>query len=84
VDKNETQAFERYRKAAEKGHAGAQLCLGYSYSEGLGVSKDLNQAVFWLQKSVNNGEAKANAYLAAAKKKMQEQVAKEKAHKQTI
>lgn len=84
VDKNETQAFERYRKAAEKGHAGAQLCLGYSYSEGLGVSKDLNQAVFWLQRSVNNGEAKANSYLAVAKKKMQEQVAKEKAHKQAI
>lgn len=84
VEKNETQAFECYRKAAERGHAGAQLCLGYSYAEGIGVSEDLNQAVFWLQKSVNNGEAKANTYLTVAKKKMQEQVAKEKAHNQTV
>lgn len=84
VDKDEVQALNWYRKAADQGHAGAQGCVGYCYLEGIGVPKDNSQAVSWLQKSVKNGDSKANTYLAVAKKKMQEQAAEEKAHKQAI
>ncbi len=79
LDKDVVQAFNWYRKAAEQGHAGAQLCVGYSYTEGLGVTKDYSQAVYWLQKSAKNGKKEANTYLAAAKKKMQEQKTEDKA-----
>lgn len=84
VDKDEVQALNWYRIAADQGHAGAQGCVGYCYLEGIGVPKDNSQAVSWLQKSVKNGDSKANTYLAVAKKKMQEQAAEEKAHKQAI
>ena len=97
VQKDEVQAVYWFRKAAEQGFSEAQYWMGLCYSngwgigkdeisylEGIGVPKDNSQAVSWLQKSVKNGDSKANAYLAAAKKKMQEQVAKEKAHKQAI
>lgn len=84
VERNETQGFNWFRKAADQGHANAQLCVGYCYCEGKGVLKDLSQAVYWLQKSLDNGETKANTYLAVAKKKMLEEQESEKAQRKQI
>ena len=84
VDKDEIQALNWYRKAAEQGHAGAQGCIGYCYCEGIGVPKDYSQGIYWFQKSVDNGEVKSKAYLAIAKKKMQEEQESEKAQRKQI
>lgn len=84
VEVDAVQALNWYRKAANQGHADAMGCIGYSYYEGIGVSKDISQAVYWFQKAVDNGSAKTNANLSIAKKKLEEQIAKEKAHKQAI
>ncbi len=43
-----------YQRAAEHGHACAQLRVGECYYSGNGVAKDLNQAIFWLKKASEN------------------------------
>ncbi len=42
-------------KAAEQGHAGAQMRLGVMYIEGIGVPKDYILAYMWLNLSAANG-----------------------------
>lgn len=49
----EQQAFQWFLKAAEQGHAKAQLEVGYSYGTGRGTSKDRYKAFSWYQKSAN-------------------------------
>ena len=41
------EAVAWYRKAAEKGYAGAQNSLGVMYMRGLGVRQSCSQAVHW-------------------------------------
>ena len=52
-------AAEWYKKAAEQGHADAQLRLGVMYSKGRGVPRDDKQAVEWFRKSAEQGHADA-------------------------
>ncbi|MGH7880230.1 MAG: tetratricopeptide repeat protein, partial [Candidatus Binataceae bacterium] len=40
-----------YRRAAERGHAGAQLALGLLYNKGEGVPKNFMLAYMWLNVS---------------------------------
>ncbi len=47
VPKDDQQAVAWFRKAAEQGHAGAQLNLGVMYYNGQGVPKDEQMAYFW-------------------------------------
>lgn len=49
------KAVEWFRKAAEQGHAGAQYELGWCYSHGRGVKKDLKKAVEWFRKAADQG-----------------------------
>ena len=49
------KAMPWYRKAAEKGNAKAQWCLGCGYFQGLGIEKDLKQAEYWFSKSAEQG-----------------------------
>lgn len=53
------EATTWYRKAAEKGLAGAQLRLGFMYGTGRGVPKDDAQAVTWYRKAAEQGLADA-------------------------
>ena len=55
VTKDYYKAVEHYRKAAELGHADAQLQLGYCYDIGAGVSQDCYEAVKWYRKSAEQG-----------------------------
>lgn len=49
---------------AEKGSSMAQRTLGERFAMGTeGVTKDMNQAVFWWQKAANKGDAVAQYYL---------------------
>ncbi len=45
-----------YRKAAENGHLGAQLSLGYIFREGLGVRQNHGESRRWYEKAANNGD----------------------------
>lgn len=47
VTKDLVQAVFWFKKAADKGDAGAQQSLGYAYGRGLGVSQDWVQAHMW-------------------------------------
>jgi outer membrane murein-binding lipoprotein Lpp len=56
--------------AAERGHSGAQQCLGWLYENGHGVPKDYAQAVVWYRKAVNQGHSGAAENLQACRDKM--------------
>ena len=63
ITKDEKQACDWYRKAADQGYATAQFNLGTMYHNGFGVTKDLRQALVWYQKAAQQGyeEAKKSA-----------------------
>jgi hypothetical protein len=52
------------RKAADKGSAAAQFSLGMFYEHGLGVEKDMNQALSWYRKAADQGYNDAKEKLA--------------------
>jgi TPR repeat protein len=53
------EAFNGYKKAAEKGNIDAQVKLGDMYSSGVGVAKNKAEAVKWYKKATEKGNAKA-------------------------
>ena len=53
------QAAEWYRRAADKGHAGAQMNLAMMYLDGQGVPRDVPQAVEWYEKAADRGDTMA-------------------------
>ena len=59
IAKNEDQAAELFRKAAQQGYMTAQYNLGLSYAHGRGVPQDDRQAVNWYRRSAEQ------KYLAA-------------------
>ena len=50
---------EIVKKAAEKGEASAMFNLGLCYKNGIGVEKNLMEAVKWFKKAAEKGEASA-------------------------
>jgi hypothetical protein len=63
VDKNDTEAFKWFTKAAEQGNAQAQCSLGVMYVHGQGVTQDDTEAFKWFTKAAEQGEAGAQANL---------------------
>ena len=57
--KDEVEMAKWCRKAAEQGYAQAQYDLGKMYIDGVGVTRDVNEAKIWLGKSAAQGNAKA-------------------------
>jgi TPR repeat protein len=57
VAKDEAEAVEWYRKAAEQGHCVAQNNLGVCYHGGTGVDKDEAEAVEWYRKAAEQGHS---------------------------
>ena len=53
--KDYVSAVYWYRKAAEQGHARAQLNLGNCYEYGKGVTKSITEAVKWYRKAAAQG-----------------------------
>ena len=47
--KDYSEAAKWYRKAADQGHAGAQLYLGILLAQGQGVEQDVVEAYKWLE-----------------------------------
>ena len=56
--------IQAIRKLAEKGDAWSQLNLGAAYDNGLGVKRDVEQALYWYQKAAEQGLAEAQFNLA--------------------
>jgi TPR repeat protein len=54
-----SEAATLYRKAAEQGHAGAQLALGFCYKNGQGVDPSSSEAIKWWSKAAEQGYAAA-------------------------
>ena len=63
VGKSPEAAVSWFRKAAGKGHPGAQTGLGLCRYYGLGVGKDLDLAVEWFRKAAGQGYAEAQCCL---------------------
>ena len=59
VETNRAEAVKWYRKAAERGHAGAQFALGTCYCYGEGVEKNHAEAVKWWRKAADQGQKEA-------------------------
>ena len=65
-EKNWKEAMECYRKAAERGDAGAQGKLGDCYFCGYGVKENREEAVKWYCKAAEQGYAEAQYELGEA------------------
>jgi TPR repeat protein len=59
VARNYKKAMNWYRKAAEKGFAGAQNNLAVMYEQGRGVPKDESEAAKWYRRAAEGNDAKA-------------------------
>ena len=64
VDSNPERAVRWYKSSADKNYPPAQYRLGLAYAKGLGVGKDNEQAAFWLNKALSNGNQEAKKALA--------------------
>ena len=69
------KAAEYYEKAANLGHAKAQINLGVCYELGTGVPKDVDLAAQWYRKAADQGNQSA---IEALKKMGLEKVKKQK------
>jgi len=63
VAKDEAQAVQWYRKAAEQGDASAQTDLGVMYRDGRGVTADQALALHWFRKAAEQGNTRAKTAL---------------------
>jgi len=61
------KAFLLYEKAAQKNYAIAQSRLGEMYRDGKYVERNLQKAIEWFEKSVENGDTRAKYQLQQVK-----------------
>ena len=61
-------AFPDYLAAAQLGDAWAQARVGKAYWSGIGIKRDPEQALVWLEKAAKEGNLDARASLAEARK----------------
>lgn len=59
------EAARLYRRAAERGHAGAQVNLGRMHQAGRGVARDDAEAVRWYRRAADQGHPFAQFNLAS-------------------
>ncbi|MGN0335773.1 MAG: tetratricopeptide repeat protein [Lachnospiraceae bacterium] len=59
VQKDQSQALEYYKKAADLGSVYAQTCVGIMYYKGYGVSKNIKLAKQYLQPAADRGSIDA-------------------------
>lgn len=60
------KSYSLLSTAAKKGYAKAQYLLSLSYRDGVGVSKDMREYVFWMRCAQRNGYPKAIDYINTA------------------
>lgn len=62
----ETEAFEHFLEAAQKGHGPAAYEVGVAYKDGRGTKQDLAAGADWINKAAERGEPRAEFVLGAA------------------
>lgn len=62
-EKKFSEAVKFYRKAADEGHAEAQLKLGGHYYGGIGVERNFAEAAKWFRRSADQGHLMAQCLL---------------------
>lgn len=77
ISRDEREAFRWFNKAAQDGNLSAQAKLGFLYSTGSGIPKDLNQAYFWavLARARGNEGSRALATVLASGMRRRQAVA---------
>ena len=56
IIKDQTRAFDYYLRAAKLGFAGSQNNVAWHYYKGEGVEKNLSEAIYWVTRSIEQGE----------------------------
>lgn len=64
VEKDELEAIQWYKKAAEQGHLTSQFNLGVIYAKGRGVAQNYSEAFKWYKLAAEQGDMTAQATLA--------------------
>lgn len=59
-----------FETAAQQGYTDAHINLGLMYAKGIGVPKDLHQALYWWQLAEEKGHPSAASYVRQLKKIM--------------
>ncbi len=59
VEKDESEAYKWYRRAADLGIPRAINIVGYCYDTGTGVAKDPAEAIKWYRRAADSGESVA-------------------------
>ena len=68
VERDFKMAFEWFSKAANQGHAKAQLNLAMMFENGEGTNRDLKKALEWYEKSAAQGDEMAMQRLEQLRK----------------
>jgi len=68
VSQDYAEAAKWSRKAAEQGHAAAQVSLGSMYIQGTGVPRDYAEAEKWFRKAAEQGDHMAQSMLGSITK----------------
>lgn len=63
VPVNYNESFKNFLEAANAGNAYAMHLLAFNYRFGLGCEKSTQQAIYWLNKAIQNGEEEARKTL---------------------
>ncbi len=63
VSKNNSVAFEWYKKAADRGNVKSQSSVGWCYLNGIGVKKDDKEGIKWCQRAIDQGSVASEYYL---------------------
>lgn len=67
---NHLRAMECFQVAAKQGYFDAYISIGNLYANGLGVAKDLQQALYWWERAEAEGHPKAAHLVELLKKEM--------------
>jgi len=62
---NYVEAVKWFRKGAKQGDAEAQLWLGLSYTDGIGVTQNYKKGIKWFRKAAEQGNVEAQIGLGA-------------------
>ncbi|CAI2164730.1 15562_t:CDS:2 [Funneliformis geosporum] len=72
IEKDETEAFKWFEKAAKQDHSDAQNYLGFFCEKGIGKQKNLKASFYWYLKSAKNGNKFAQHNLSLYFKTIEE------------
>jgi TPR repeat protein len=56
------------RKSAEQGYVSAQYALGALFEEGVGVGRNMDEALIWYKKAADQGDERARVRIQQQKR----------------